>query len=237
MLITLHQEDMVGFTENLLWGTDRPNQVGIFIPEGMTTSSYVINLPTSLAKSQNLENVKYYISGILEGQKTSFYNAKVAIHEDKKGTVILRVVKTIDDYHLSLDDLYEKYKHEIVSKVRSYAPYDNPEGDVEDYTYEGIFFRSDTPFQPDHQPYGIVVTGDKTLSEVLRAIKNIQNISEIWVSKIENKGTNYKGFKVGCFGQPVSQDKQTAEYDLHLIGDEVIYTDTKTGNVIKEDKI
>ena len=72
MLITLHQEDMVGFTENLLWGTDRPNQVGIFIPEGMTTSSYVINLPTSLAKSQNLENVKYYISGILEGQKTSF---------------------------------------------------------------------------------------------------------------------------------------------------------------------
>jgi hypothetical protein len=208
---------MVGFTENLLWGTDISNQVGIFIPEGMTTSSYVINIPSSLAKSQNLENVKYYIAGILEGQKSSFYNAKVTIHEDRKGMVILRVVKNIDDYNLPLDDLYEKYKHEIVSKVRSY---DNQNGDVEDYTYEGIFFRSDIPFQPDHTPYGIVVTGDRTLSGVLRAIKNLQNISEIWVSKIENKDNNYKGYKVGCFGQLVSVDKRTTEYDLNSIVDE-----------------
>ncbi len=213
MLITLHQQDMVGFTENLpqKFYEGQPSYYDTVWGHEMESYTRRFELPNSIKNTMEVDSIKNYISGILDGSQYLFYNAKVEVGSDNS-TLILRYFKKNENlYGMSISEYYNKNKDKVETKVMKVkkelkdgeSRYAWEVGELEDLEYTGLFIPTGLPYNSSkHFAYGSIVDGDNPLSKAITYVsKKIMDVSYIWIQEIENNK-----YKLATFGESFPEE-------------------------------
>ena len=154
----------------------------------------------------DVDSIKNYISGILDGSQYLFYNAKIEVSSDNS-TLILRYFKKKENlYGMTISEYYDKNKDKVENKIMKIkkelkdgeSRYAWEVGELEDLEYTGLFIPTGLPYNSSkHFAYGKIVDGDNPLSRAITHVsEKVVDVSYIWIQQLENNK-----YKLATFGE------------------------------------